>query len=320
MIRFNKKNIMRVSIIFFMLLSFVFSIWYYNQFYNSISRRKSFVLSDKISFDLATKISKEEPRLSFFNTEKIVIENKSLNKFRTVQKIDYVGNLNSMMNSQEYLNLDTSNSCVISKDVAISLFGQSDVVGLIVGIESKKFTIQKVEDRISNTIIVSTFDANNDYIYIASSDTLTSNLSQRTLNSYGLMYAELDSKLLLVYLNMLVIALLLIISFYLISMLENKRGLKRVIKIVSLALILIFLKYRFVIPMDWVPNKWSNTEYWTNFMLSRKSDVLILIQTSIPNVYTDIYILFGKSVFLLNLSFLLIAACILYDKGRTVVT
>lgn len=230
-------------------------------------------------YNMQEEESKEENSVAFvgwYEKDNEYLLNNEFNRTIESNIIFICGNSSFIVNGP-ILFADDKNGCLIDEDTAQKLFGSSNVLGNIIFYNDKELVVRGIHKGVSNTVIMQADRNSQDNVQGISIDINNEGKSNiHTITErYGIKDYGVNNA---IYYNLgkictsilpIIILLIVICSF-----------IKEAIKIkdrpvifigVILALIVgiyiffIITKYKISIPVDILPSKWSDFEYWKKF-------------------------------------------------------
>ncbi|TFI73154.1 hypothetical protein CKN81_06605 [Carnobacterium divergens] len=321
--RVFQMNKMKIIITCCTLASLLFSVYLYKHFYASIEDQQSFYLSEKISYKEVELLIMENDFSSVVfwkNNVDSVITNPKLNYEISTQRIEVMGNLSSFVKSNTIFDFSNGQYCILSNDVAVKLFGQSKVEGLMVEIEGEPFVIRSVVEGFNDTVIVHAKDPALmfDYVTFQGKEIYKNGKNSKKLNNKGNEVEEISNSFLMSILNILLIILFLCIMFTfsnivlknILAKINNTWSriiIKVLVYIFSISILLLIFHDQLFIPEEWIPSKWSNNEFWKVFGEEQINRLELFYKIPIPNILLFRYIKFFNVFLSMILSILLIA-------------
>ena len=192
------------------------------------------------------------------------IENEELNRSIEVTSILVNGDSSLIVNGT-ILFEDDKEGCLIDKDTAYKLFGDTNIIGKKIKYKDRELIVRGIHKGTSSTILMQTLDNYegniNGITLYKGKDTNIKNF----ITSYGSSDNTVDNKIYYNFSKFCVLVLpaiiLICIEFKLFKKVlqaKNKYILKSLYIILILTLLIIFIK----IPLEMLPNEWSDFKFW----------------------------------------------------------
>lgn len=260
-----------------------------------------FHLSNNISNIEARKIIEENENLdiSFFNIkENSLLINETIQTSHKVQKIEVLGTLFNIVENKNSLNFNYGNNCILSKDVALKLFGQNNVIGLSIVVEGKVYIVSAILNDVEDTALLhsNATNMNYDFVSIRGENISKNGNTKSQLENLGLEYQEVNTNLLVLLMSILLIVLFIFIVLFIskctrIIPLEISNKLKWVIISVVIIIGCYCIFQNLYVPNEWIPSRWSNIDFWNGLNRSFIEDIHNIFKISMPNIILRPYML-----------------------------
>lgn len=254
------------------------AIGYVNNIKPSLKTMNFYLLDDSNTMNKIDELKNLNDDLNILgwredNNEKVL--NKYLN--REVENINVLtvkGKLSLLIQSQTLLEDDVK-GCLIDKETAYKLFGDTNVIGNKIMYKNRELTIVGMHNDSLNNIIVNGDDEENLVLNGITIDVTGLSITEieefknqnllDSVNLSGKLYYNLakNISLLLPTLALSIVLFKLLKKVYR----DRRKPLKIILYIIS-TLIIIFLFTKIIninieIPLDMLPNKWSDFEFWS---------------------------------------------------------
>lgn len=196
---------------------------------------------------------------------------------------------------------DDIKGCLIDEETAYKLFGSNDVIGNTIIYDNREFIIRGIHRAMEDTIIMQAESDSKDKIQGLLIDISNDGIENIKLISerYGVKEYGVNST---VYYNLgkmctsllPLIILLIIVCSALKKALEIKD--RPILFILSIIMIILWItafffitKYKISIPVDILPNKWSDFDYWKKFFQECMDKIKYVIY--MKKYMIDIYVI-----------------------------
>ena len=232
--------------------------------------------------------------------EKQTVLNSNFNR-RVESNIIFICGQSSLVAEGPILFEDDIKGCLIDEETAYKLFGSNDVIGNTIIYDSGEFIIRGIHRAMEDTIIMQAESDSKDKIQGLLIDISNDGIKNIKLISerYGVKEYGVNST---VYYNlgkmctsMLPLIILLIIVW---SALKKAIEIKDrpVLFIFSIMMIIVWIiaffcitRYKISIPVDILPNKWSDFDYWSKFFQECMDKIKYVIY--MKKYMLDIYVI-----------------------------
>lgn len=197
------------------------------------------------------------------------IENEELNRSIEVTSILVNGDSSLIVNGT-ILFEDDKEGCLIDKDTAYKLFGDTNIIGKKIKYKDRELIVRGIHKGTSSTILMQTLDnyegnINGITLYKGKDTNI-----KKFITSYGSSDNTVDNKIYYNFSKFCVLVLpaiiLICIEFKLFKKVlqaKNKYILKSLYIILILTLLIIFIKaINIKIPLEMLPNEWSDFKFW----------------------------------------------------------
>ena len=301
------SHVIKIALVLAMIICWVLSIGYTNRL---ASVKNTFnIYFDEEEYLPADiyKMQKEEKDkgnslvfTGWHEKEKQTVLNSNFNR-RVESNIIFICGQSSLVAEGPILFEDDINWCLIDEETAYKLFGSNDVIGNTIIYDSREFIIRGIHRAMEDTIIMQAEIDSKDKIQgllIDISNDGTKNIKLIS-ERYGVKEYGVNST---VYYNlgkmctsMLPLIILLIIVW---SALKKAIEIKDrpVLFIFSIMMIIVWInaffcitRYKISIPVDILPNKWSDFDYWSKFFQECMDKVKYVIY--MKKYMLDIYVI-----------------------------
>ena len=317
------KYIVKLSLVLLMTICCGLSIGYANDLLSSKHVKNIYYDGDGITqqtiFEYVNQENKSDSPINFTgwlekDTESVV--NEDLNRSATVRALMISGD-SSLVIDGPVLFADDLDGCLIDSETAYTLFGSDNVIGKEIVYGERKLTIRGLHKGNTLTIVVEAMPDSQDRIDGIAVDLSDENPETLRLlsNKYGISDEGVDNR---GYYNFarfsMMILPLIILIFILVKMIKEIRNNKRkpvlavIYLLITALLAFIFVKITklsITIPVDMLPNKWSDFDFWTNLYKEKKElfrEFLYMKKYSIDIYYIELML---KSVFFSVLTIIL---------------
>ena len=301
------SHVIKIALVLAMIICWVLSIGYTNRL---ASVKNTFnIYFDEEEYLPADiyKMQKEEKDkgnslvfTGWHEKEKQTVLNSNFNR-RVESNIIFICGQSSLVAEGPILFEDDINWCLIDEETAYKLFGSNDVIGNTIIYDSREFIIRGIHRAMEDTIIMQAESDSKDKIQGLLIDISNDGIKNIELISerYGVKEYGVNST---VYYNlgkmctsMLPLIILLIIVW---SALKKAIEIKDrpVLFIFSIMMIIVWIiaffcitRYKISIPVDILPNKWSDFDYWSKFFQECMDKVKSVIY--MKKYMLDIYVI-----------------------------
>lgn len=346
------KKLTKIVLLFLMVYSFGHAVGYLDVL-NSKNRTINIYLDDsKYDISYFKKFSNIEEKDSFFcfrQRDNQIVMNNELQRKTNTNVIYVYGDLEGFIKTPVLFE-DDIDGCLIDEDTSYELFGSEDVVGRKININERTVIVRGIQKESKNTIIVRELDTSKEKFdsisLIIPDKEILEDKNQGNVNEYvnsfimkyDLNKLFVDSNMYGNIANLGMIFFIIIIIFYglenvfrKINKYKNKPVLKCITILESIIYIWIMKNIAFIflkIPVEIIPNKWSNFERWSEiiddyqkeisyFICSKKYSVDILRNEAMlkATLYLAlaifIFMLCKKYIKIINIKELFLLICIL---------
>ena len=301
------SHVIKIALVLAMIICWVLSIGYTNRL---ASVKNTFnIYFDEEEYLPADiyKMQKEEKDkgnslvfTGWHEKEKQTVLNSNFNR-RVESNIIFICGQSSLVAEGPILFEDDINWCLIDEETAYKLFGSNDVIGNTIIYDSREFIIRGIHRAMEDTIIMQAESDSKDKIQGLLIDISNDGIKNIELISerYGVKEYGVNST---VYYNlgkmctsMLPLIILLIIVW---SALKKAIEIKDrpVLFIFSIMMIIVWIiaffcitRYKISIPVDILPNKWSDFDYWSKFFQECMDKIKYVIY--MKKYMLDIYVI-----------------------------
>lgn len=195
------------------------------------------------------------------------------------------------------LNQENRNGCIIDQETAIALFGSTDCAGSTVTFGENQYEICKVAPWRHRVMLIHPTKKDTVYTRVfvrPKKGESLQNAASRFLMSYGLNGSLVDDR----WLSTLALAALLLlpaglfVTFFKVAeerkkaARDNKRlyWLWQCAIVLGAGIVLVLIYKNFSIPNDWLPDKWSNFEFWSEKIEKEREnlDFYLMLPKTVP--------------------------------------
>lgn len=301
------SHVIKIALVLAMIICWVLSIGYINRL-ASIKNTFNIYLDEEEYFpDDIYKMQKEEKYkgnslvfTGWHEKEKQTVLNSNFNR-RVESNIIFICGQSSLVAEGPILFEDDIKGCLIDEETAYKLFGSNDVIGNTIIYDSGEFIIRGIHRAMEDTIIMQAESDSKDKIQGLLIDISNDGIKNIKLISerYGVKEYGVNST---VYYNLgkmctsmlPLIILLSIVWSALKKAIEIKDRL--VLFIFSIMMIIVWIiaffcitRYKISIPVDILPNKWSDFDYWSKFFQECMDKIKYVIY--MKKYMLDIYVI-----------------------------
>ena len=284
---------------------------------------------DENLLELYTEQNKNITDIIGINTNGFVdVLEKDYNRTNEAKLLKVFGNPEKIFPKEDilYKSYFEKNGAYISDTVAYSLFKNNKVVGNKVFINDVEYIICGVfKDKISTIIIKNDEEDkfNNIKVFFDKSDNIVMNMNNfiRLNNSKNIYINNINNKVNILYfllqLPKILILILTIILFFKVFNFKDKFNIKnifyQILAIISLILFYLLLNIDLKIPLNFIPNKWSDFDFYKNLFINFYENFKNYIQIDKSLIYINV----DKNI-ILSLIFILISiiTSIVYFKNK----
>ena len=301
------SHVIKIALVLAMIICWVLSIGYTNRL---ASVKNTFnIYFDEEEYLPADiyKMQKEEKDkgnslvfTGWHEKEKQTVLNSNFNR-RVESNIIFICGQSSLVAEGPILFEDDIKGCLIDEETAYKLFGSNDVIGNTIIYDSGEFIIRGIHRAMEDTIIMKAESDSKDKIQGLLMDISNDGIKNIKLISerYGVKEYGVNST---VYYNLgkmctsmfPLIILLIIVCSDLKKAIEIKD--RPVLFIFSIMMIIVWIiaffcitRYKISIPVDILPNKWSDFDYWSKFFQECMDKIKYVIY--MKKYMLDIYVI-----------------------------
>lgn len=301
------SHVIKIALVLAMIICWVLSIGYTNRL---ASVKNTFnIYFDEEEYLPADiyKMQKEEKDkgnslvfTGWHEKEKQTVLNSNFNR-RVESNIIFICGQSSLVAEGPILFEDDIKGCLIDEETAYKLFGSNDVIGNTIIYDSGEFIIRGIHRAMEDTIIMKAESDSKDKIQGLLMDISNDGIKNIKLISerYGVKEYGVNST---VYYNLgkmctsmfPLIILLIIVWSALKKAIEIKD--RPVLFIFSIMMIIVWIiaffcitRYKISIPVDILPNKWSDFDYWSKFFQECMDKIKYVIY--MKKYMLDIYVI-----------------------------
>ena len=232
--------------------------------------------------------------------EKQTVLNSNFNR-RVESNIIFICGQSSLVAEGPILFEDDIKGCLIDEETAYKLFGSNDVIGNTIIYDSGEFIIRGIHRAMEDTIIMKAESDSKDKIQGLLIDISNDGIKNIKLISerYGVKEYGVNST---VYYNLgkMCTSLLPLIILLIIVWSDLKKAIeikdRPVLFIFSIMMIIVWIiaffcitRYKISIPVDILPNKWSDFDYWSKFFQECMDKIKYVIY--MKKYMLDIYVI-----------------------------
>lgn len=301
------SHVIKIALVLAMIICWVLSIGYTNRL-ASVKNTFNIYFDEEEYFPADIyKMQKEEKDkgnslvfTGWHEKEKQTVLNSNFNR-RVESNIIFICGQSSLVAEGPILFEDDIKGCLIDEETAYKLFGSNDVIGNTIIYDSGEFIIRGIHRAMEDTIIMKAESDSKDKIQGLLMDISNDGIKNIKLISerYGVKEYGVNST---VYYNlgkmctsMLPLIILLIIVW---SALKKAIEIKDrpVLFIFSIMMIIVWIiaffcitRYKISIPVDILPNKWSDFDYWSKFFQECMDKIKYVIY--MKKYMLDIYVI-----------------------------
>lgn len=272
------KHIIKVILIFALVMCWGVTLGYTNNIAKENNTVNFYFENGNINADIVKNIEENKGDISVVGwTEKSLqsVTNVDLNRNANDLKVLSIKGNSSLLFDGALLFQDDKDGCLIDTETSYKLFGSTHSIGKEITYGERKLIVRGIHDGTKSNVIVQLLDGDNDVL-----DGLTIDGTDMTLNKieefktqFGIQemavsggiyhsFAKLFSMVLPI------IALVLILIKVITYFFKVKR--KPVLKVIyiSMAIITVVIFFKITklnisIPLDMIPNKWSDFDFWS---------------------------------------------------------
>ena len=301
------SHVIKIALVLAMIICWVLSIGYTNRL-ASVKNTFNIYFDEEEYFPADIyKMQKEEKDkgnslvfTGWHEKEKQTVLNSNFNR-RVESNIIFICGQSSLVAEGPILFEDDIKGCLIDEETAYKLFGSNDVIGNTIIYDSGEFIIRGIHRAMEDTIIMKAESDSKDKIQGLLIDISNDGIKNIKLISerYGVKEYGVNST---VYYNLgkmctsmfPLIILLIIVWSALKKAIEIKD--RPVLFIFSIMMIIVWIiaffcitRYKISIPVDILPNKWSDFDYWSKFFQECMDKIKYVIY--MKKYMLDIYVI-----------------------------
>lgn len=301
------SHVIKIALVLAMIICWVLSIGYTNRL-ASVKNTFNIYFDEEEYFPADIyKMQKEEKDkgnslvfTGWHEKEKQTVLNSNFNR-RVESNIIFICGQSSLVAEGPILFEDDINWCLIDEETAYKLFGSNDVIGNTIIYDSREFIIRGIHRAMEDTIIMQAESDSKDKIQGLLIDISNDGIKNIKLISerYGVKEYGVNS---IVYYNLgkMCTSLLPLIILLIIVWSDLKKAIeikdRPVLFIFSIMMIIVWIiaffcitRYKISIPVDILPNKWSDFDYWSKFFQECMDKIKYVIY--MKKYMLDIYVI-----------------------------
>lgn len=301
------SHVIKIALVLAMIICWVLSIGYTNRL-ASVKNTFNIYFDEEEYFPADIyKMQKEEKDkgnslvfTGWHEKEKQTVLNSNFNR-RVESNIIFICGQSSLVAEGPILFEDDINWCLIDEETAYKLFGSNDVIGNTIIYDSGEFIIRGIHRAMEDTIIMKAESDSKDKIQGLLIDISNDGIKNIKLISerYGVKEYGVNST---VYYNLgkMCTSLLPLIILLIIVWSDLKKAIeikdRPVLFIFSIMMIIVWIiaffcitRYKISIPVDILPNKWSDFDYWSKFFQECMDKIKYVIY--MKKYMLDIYVI-----------------------------
>ena len=301
------SHVIKIALVLAMIICWVLSIGYTNRL-ASVKNTFNIYFDEEEYFPADIyKMQKEEKDkgnslvfTGWHEKEKQTVLNSNFNR-RVESNIIFICGQSSLVAEGPILFEDDIKGCLIDEETAYKLFGSNDVIGNTLIYDSGEFIIRGIHRAMEDTIIMKAESDSKDKIQGLLIDISNDGIKNIKLISerYGVKEYGVNST---VYYNLgkMCTSLLPLIILLIIVWSDLKKAIeikdRPVLFIFSIMMIIVWIiaffcitRYKISIPVDILPNKWSDFDYWSKFFQECMDKIKYVIY--MKKYMLDIYVI-----------------------------
>lgn len=274
------KHVIKLAIVFAMIMCWVLSIGYANEL-KIIDKSLNIYFQDNsytvdTIYNMQSAVNEKEDSISFIGwseKENVIVTNANFNRSEELNLLSVCGSTGLIVKGQ-ILFADDTLGCLLDENSAYKLFGSTDVIGNKLILNEKEYTIRGIHQGVEDTMVIV---ADKDSKEIVNGITIDTNDASRTeidefINQYGFPTMSVNNNIYYYIANFftallpMIILMIVIITFIKEIFINRDKPILSIIYLSILAVfIFVFFKisnYSISIPLDILPNKWSDFDYW----------------------------------------------------------
>lgn len=274
------RRVFKISLVLAMIICWILSIGYTNRL--ALVRNTFNIYFDKEEYITADiyKMQQEEKEkgssiafTGWYEKENQSILNSNFNRAIESNIIFICGN-SYLVAEGTILFEDDINGCLIDEETAYKLFGSNDIIGNVIVYDNKEFIIRGIHKAMKDTIIIQAELDSKDKLQGLIIDVGSDGMESMKVISerYGIKEYDINTA---TYHSLGKICISILPSIILLIIICN--ALKKAIKIKDRPVLFIFniimlivwvivffiiTRYKISIPLEILPNKWSDFDYW----------------------------------------------------------
>ncbi len=272
------KHIIKVILIFALVMCWGVTLGYTNNIAKENNIVNFYFENGNIRADIVKNIEENKGDISVVGwTEKSLqsATNPDLNRNANDLKVLAIKGNSSLLFDGAVLFQDDKDGCLIDTETSYKLFGSTHSIGKEITYGERKLIVRGIHDGTKSNVIVQLLDGDNDVL-----DGLTIDGTDMTLNKieefktqFGIQEMAVSGGIYHSFAKVFsmilpIIALVLILIKVITCFFKAKR--KPVLKIIyiSMAIITVVIFFKITklnlsIPLDMIPNKWSDFDFWS---------------------------------------------------------
>ena len=269
----------------------------------------------------AGKSGSSEYEVLFWNIEgRGIIQNERLGNLAQTKVIAACGRMDLLADTDVLMDYTDRNACVIGRKDAFDLFGGTDVAGLEVSYEDKKYRIAAVAQKTDHIFIYqcgSDYDRGFDRAVVSCDSQAKRVLIKNDFESRFNIGSYMENSFIEFVLEIIVaVAAAVLIGCFgrLLPAGEQNpkkyRAKKAIIVLITLILIIRIIDY----PADMIPYSWSEFEFWTELFKTKAENISVFIRSEKTEIAVRDIRLAAESFLFGILSIITAERCRYYDR------
>lgn len=275
--RSKVKHIIKIMLIFALIMCWSISIGYANAIKTENKVVNFYFEDSNVGVSSVTEISKIREDISvvgWAESQLQTVVNPDLSRSVNNLKILFVKGRTSLLIESSLLFEDDKEGCLIDEDTAYKLFGSNHVVGKQISYGNRNLTIRGIHKETNANVIMQFVDGNEEQLDGITIDTTNLNRSEideikmqaglKEQPISGGIYYNIANLMVLIMPFIMIILLLkdIIVDAIKIRKRPVLLSIYFVVAIITLILFIKITKINFNIPLDLIPNKWSDFDFW----------------------------------------------------------
>jgi len=225
-----------------------------------------------------------------------IIENPDFNRKHSADIIYVRGKTELFLNHTGYLDTKDGTGCLIDKESAWQLFGDGDAIGRIIKYDNKEYLIQGILEDMESVLVIpvtsKTIEVVNQVCLKIPEGKYSGSIIESFKSIYGIDATEVEYRIYRWVSNIWLGLIPLAMGIYFFAALLKQAFLRRHypiifwgyigIGLVFFAVYIWITQMKFSLPQEFIPNKWSDFEFFSNLYEEKSQSIQLLLGTENP--------------------------------------